>query len=212
MKLDGVAGEVRDLLVRKFDGRASATFKARSDLFAPLAISDRLQPNQTNLAADVHQHVGVIDWSIIGVVRVENHRLEVEVRAEPFERDFVAAVGTGGVSDSLCVIEHHGARSFEIDAVVFKTGIVDHILHSVALLQGFDNVRTSLAAPTGREHGVDRDMTAAVRRKPVVRKDGIGAVRGLVLEEMNCDARRLQFSRSRRHLGIGRLGDGGRQT
>ena len=60
-EFDRVACEVGDLRVRKLNYRALVVFETGFDLVAPRAILDRLQTDQTDLAAYMHQNVGVID-------------------------------------------------------------------------------------------------------------------------------------------------------
>ncbi|MCY1276712.1 hypothetical protein D9M68_384310 [compost metagenome] len=52
---------------------------------------------------------------------IKDHRLEIEMRAEPFERNVVRSVGSYCVSDAGNVIEHHRTGPFEKYLVFLET-------------------------------------------------------------------------------------------
>ncbi|MNP71762.1 hypothetical protein D3C76_1681960 [compost metagenome] len=52
---------------------------------------------------------------------IKNHRFEIEMRAEPFERNVVRSVGPYCVGDAGNVIEHHRTGPFEKYLVFLET-------------------------------------------------------------------------------------------
>ena len=118
------------------------------DLTPPRCIDHRGRPDQREIGCDAHQDIGVIDWVAGLVSSVKGDRLEIELRAEPLERNRVRPVGTRDVGGPLDVIEDHRTSAFQIEAVVLETGVVNHFLDPVVALEHLDDIVTPLSAET----------------------------------------------------------------
>jgi hypothetical protein len=206
-QFDRVAGELAYLLGGQVDDRAAGLLNAPPYLRAAGGVGDRGQADHGELGADAHQDVGVIDGPAGRVHGVEQHRLVVELGAEPFQRDRAGAVGPGRVDDPVDVVHDHGAGSLEKDPVALQAGVVDDLLDAVLVLEHLQDVGPAFALPAGRVHRVDRDPAAGMRREPVVREHRVGRRRGLVLEQVYPHACLLQPLREAGRFGVGRGGD-----
>jgi hypothetical protein len=147
LKFDGVAGEFTDLRMAEVDHRPPRFSQPLGDLGVPRRIADRVEPDQAEIGADADQHIGVINRPALGVDRIEDHRLEVEMRAETLQHDLIGAIGAGGIGDVLDMIENHRAGALEIDAVLLQPGIIDHVLHAIASLRHLNHILAALHAP-----------------------------------------------------------------
>jgi hypothetical protein len=108
LKFDGVAGEFTDLRMAEVDHRPPRFSQPLGNLGVPRRIADRVEPDQAEIGADAHQHIGVINRPALGVDRIEDHRLEVEMRAETLQHDLIGAIGAGGIGDVLESQSHPG--------------------------------------------------------------------------------------------------------
>jgi len=77
-----IAGEIGDLAMAEVDDGAAAGLQPVADFGPARGIAQGREPDQGHGAADAHQHIGVIDRPPGRIDRVEDHRLEVEMRAE----------------------------------------------------------------------------------------------------------------------------------
>ena len=130
-QLDGVAGELADLLLGELDDGAPVDRQPLADLLATLLVGDHLERDQRDVGADAGDDVGVVDRHAVGVDRVERHRLVAEVGAEPLQDGDVGPVAARGVGDPRDVVEHHGSGALEEDAVGLEAGVVHDRLHPV---------------------------------------------------------------------------------
>jgi hypothetical protein len=108
LKFDGVAGEFTDLRMAEVDHRPPRFSQPLGNLGVPRRIADRAEPDQAEIGADAHQHIGVINRPALGVDRIEDHRLKVEMRAETLQHDLIGAIGAGGIGDVLESQSHPG--------------------------------------------------------------------------------------------------------
>ncbi len=208
-QLDRVAREVEQLLVGQADDVPTGLLEPLADLLCPHRVGHRLEPDQRERGGDAHQHVGVVDRPAGGVRGVEVERLEVEVGAEPLERDLVGPVGPGRVGDPGDVVEDHRSGPLQEEVVELQPRVVDDVLDAVVALEHLDDVAAALTAAVRRVHRVDRDVPARMGGEPVVREDRVGGVpRAVVLEEMDLHPDGLEALDGRGDLGVGRLGDG----
>ncbi len=167
----------------------------------------QVETDQGELRGHAHQHVRVVDGLAGPIGGVEHHGFEIEVGGEALQSHRMGAMGARGIGHPGHMVQHHGPRALEKEAIGFETGVVDDVLHPVSRLEHLDHVQASLPAPVGRVHGIHRDVTARVGGEPVVGKNRVGGIAvAQVLEEMNPHPVLFEDGGGHGHFVIGRLG------
>ncbi|QRR08420.1 Lrp/AsnC family transcriptional regulator [Burkholderia sp. MS455] len=133
------------------------------DFGAAPAVGDQVEADHRELGCDAHPHVRVIDRAPAGIGRIEADRLEIEVRAEAFERDRIRALmsiavqGNRGAEVVKVLRGHPNVASihstngrWDLVAELHADSLehFDRVLGAIRLIDGIASTETSILLST----------------------------------------------------------------
>ena len=90
--------------------------------FCPVAFA---QSDQGKFRADTQDDISVIDRTAVIAHALKNHRIETEIRAESLYQFTTRPFGERDICDPINVIEDKTSRALEVQAALFRGGIID---------------------------------------------------------------------------------------
>ena len=189
LQLEGVPGEVFNLLSIERDDGFGACFQTSPDVFARRGVINQIEADEGKICSETHHDIGVVDGPAITARALEGDRLKIEIRAEFLQRLAIGSAGKRDVGEPVNVVENEAAGAFEKKPAILVVRIIDHLSHAIVFAEADDEIAAALGAAGAAIHRIKRDSAVGVGRKPIVWENCIRLYRSDgILRRVNGDA------------------------